>query len=556
MFLKSDKESWGRIFISKIALISCFVIPVLLITSPNIIHTIFLEEDGGIIKVLQRIIFFLLLFLFPLVLFHKNLKLYLYLLSPFLIIAIFVDYLHIYLKVSLDDDVFMLLWDTNTREATEFLSNVPIYFLPYAIIAAIIYIICVRKTPKSMDRKTAVVISSFSILIFFSFPAVRFGFKNYKHNLKESTWHFYPVNLLKTFFQAKEIFEFREQYEESTKNFSFNTKKKTEAKEREIHLLVIGESSRRDHWGVYNYERSTSPYMSKRDLIVFTDATASGHITMEAVPIILTRGTARDFDRQRHEKGILHAFSEAGFKTCFIDAQHTGREDIDIHGREAQQFISVATAKSFEAKYEDGIPSILSKILKENKKSKIFIVIHTFGSHWRYDLRYPPAFDIFKPSMKQEFANSSDKSKKNILINTYDNTIMYSDHILEELIRVLDSATCISTLTYISDHGENLLDDERGYSIHAQATKETADIPLFIWSSQKYKNAYPEKITIMKENKNKKISSENMFYSVLDIADLQIKDSIPEKSFASRSFAEAERYMITEKGVKPYASLK
>jgi glucan phosphoethanolaminetransferase (alkaline phosphatase superfamily) len=534
--------------LNKLLLVFCIIFPVLLIVSPNFSYVI-IFEDAVLTKAVGRLLYFTALFLIPIVFFYKNVRFYFYLISPLLLTSIFVNYLYIYIKAGISLQIFSLLLNTNKQESKEFLTNIPIYYAFLSLIAIVIYFLCIKKIPKILSFKSASIVTTGCLVVFFSFPLVRFGFHDYSNSLTESTIHFYPFNIYKRGKDALIIRKSLDDFNIKTKNFSFNAHKKTIAG-KEIYILVIGETSRRDHWGIYGYNRNTSPLMKERNLIIYSDAISSGFCTNFAVPIMLTRATATNFLLHTKEKGVVHAFKEAAFATYWINAQYGGG-DIDIHAKEADNYLTTTI------KYEEELPPILSDLLRKEKKDKIFIIFHTSGSHWRYDLRYPDAFNVFKPSIKDEFAVSTDMSKRDVLINSYDNSILYTDFVLNKLINVLDSQKVISSLVFISDHGENLLDDERGFSSHAQATKYTAEIPLFIWTSDSYKKTYPKKIEFLNQNKDCQVSTENIFYSMLNLADITIKDGYSFKSFADSSFKEAkERFIITESVIKSYNDIK
>ena len=524
------------------------VIPVLLIISPNFVY-VFMFEKASFTKALGRTLYFIALFLIPSVFFYKRLKLYFYIISPLLLISIFTNYLYIYLKTSISVQIFSLLLNTNKQESAEFLTNVPIYYALLSVIIIGIYFWCVKKMPEAIPFKSSIIGTTLCLGIFFSFPLMRFGYHDYANNIKESTIYFYPFNIYMSANNAIEISKSLDSFNQRTKNFTFQVNKKL-TPGKEIYVLVIGETSRRDHWGIYGYNKNTSPLMKDKSLVTYTDAVSSGFCTNYAVPIMLTRATAKNYALHAKEKGILHAFKEAKFATYWINTQYGGG-DIDIHAKEADNYLSPTI------KYEEELVPMLMELLKKEKNEKIFIVFHTSGSHWRYDLRYPDNFNVFKPSIKDEFAVATDKDKRDIIVNTYDNTILYTDFVLNKMVNVLDSENAISNLTFVSDHGENLLDDDKGFSFHAQATKYTAEIPLFIWTSNKYKQAYPKKMEYLIKNKNCKVSTDNIFYSILNIADITIKDGYCFKSFADSTFKEEpERFMITENGIKSYTELK
>ena len=523
------------------------LVPLLLIISPNLTYVMVFEGSSWK-KSLGRTIYFIFLFLMPLGLFQKKPRWYFYLISPLFLLSLVVNYLYLHLNTTIKPEVIMVMLDSNASESSEFITSVPVYCWLLAILASVLYFTCLGQLPKKISARSAWATSAICGLLFFSFPALRYGSANYAENLYESTMYFFPFNIIThgRYALSKES-SFRA-FNSNTKNFSFAATKKP-LKEKEIHVLVIGESSRRDHWELYGYSRSTSPLLKARKLLVFSDATSAGYLTNMVVPIMLTRATASNLDLHLREKGLVHAFREAQFETYWINSQ-AGADSIYIHANEGNHYLSASIATEGE------LPKLLLTLLAKEKKEKVFLVFHTSGSHWRYDLRYPDSFNIFKPSLKDQYGTDSDRSKLNLIVNAYDNTVLYTDYVLDGLIKILESMKSVSSLTYISDHGENLLDDERGLSLHNEASKFTTGVPLLIWTSNSYQATYPEKIRALSLNKNKKISTENIFYSVLDLADIKLRDGFSNRSFADKSFTEHERFILTNDGLKPYIEVK
>lgn len=175
--------------------------------------------------------------------------------------------------------------------------------------------------------------------------------------------------------------------------------------------------------------------------------------------------------------------------------------------------------------------------------------MHTIGSHYQYQLRYPHHFDIFKPSLKDlpEEKISSDLSNKEKLINSYDNSIFYTDYFISSIIKRIASLKSVGAVIYISDHGEDLLDDERNLFLHGnkEITRYVAHIPLFIWLSDLYKNYFPQKTAAVLSNKQEKISIDNIFYSLLDMADIEYEDEDLTKSIFSKKLKFYKREIIS-----------
>ena len=132
------------------------------------------------------------------------------------------------------------------------------------------------------------------------------------------------------------------------------------------------------------------------------------------------------------------------------------------------------------------------------------------------------------------------EANKALLINAYDNSICYTDYVLSEIIQKVEEKDGVSAVLYISDHAENLYDDGSSLVLHGSKhpTIKELHVPLFIWTSAKYKDFYGNKHKTMEANVLKKINSTNLFHSILDIAGITYPEETPEKSIASDTFME------------------
>lgn len=121
-----------------------------------------------------------------------------------------------------------------------------------------------------------------------------------------------------------------------------------------------------------------------------------------------------------------------------------------------------------------------------------FISVHLRGGHWNYSRRYPEKFNVFRPSLDPDSDYQvGDESIRTEIINSYDNSILYTDFIVSELIGMLEEKGGHATPTYTADHGEDLLDDDRNLFAHGRITKDSVEVPLLIWLSDSYAARFP-----------------------------------------------------------------
>ena len=331
------------------------------------------------------------------------------------------------------------------------------------------------------------------------------------------------------------------------KDFCFGLKPKVDNDE-EVYVLVIGETARANNMGLYGYERNTTPLLSRRrNLVAYDHMVTLANLTSNSIPIIMTRANAEKSDVANRERSVSEAFSEAGFFTAWI----TDQEVTAFQRRIMEECdTTVVNGGFFSADYVydmDMLPSLQSVLKREGHKK--FIVIHTQGSHFRYNQRYPSEFEKFKPC----FDNTMDyvsinKENRSLLVNAYDNSILYTDFFLSNLMVELDKSCGTWAMLFLSDHGENLFDNQDELVLHGTlvVSEYEARIPFIVAYSDGYQNKYPEKVRHLMENRNKNITSEVVFHSLLDMADIRssavVADSL--SVFSARLVSKESTYIM------------
>ncbi len=490
----------------------------------------------------------------------------------FLIQGIFVllapiEIAHIYLnKIGITIGFMMAVFDTNMGESTEILySMLPMLFVIF-VVWFIYFFVAIKKINNSYlipKPKHRLYISAGFLLIFccmFMFyyqTAKKIVPKNQQFLVMDTAWTSFYLKFNKIYpcsfiWKTKEVIVLKEkikQSQEDLKAFLFHAEKQKNIDEREIYVFVIGETARYSNFSINDYHRETSPLLEKIDnLVSFSNFYAEANLTSISLPMMLTRTTPQDAERYLTEKSFVDAFKEAGFKTYWIANQNSENGFVRRISKDAdQEYFAIKDFDSAD-NFDENLWVYLDEILNKNDK-KALIVIHTLGSHFRYNYRYPENFEEFKPNFKGAFNyNLISPENKELFINTYDNSILYTDYFLANTIEKIKKENAVSLFIYTSDHGENLFDTKENIVLHGGAKPTIFDIhvPLFIWSSPEYRNVYGQKWENIERNKDKKLSSDILFYSILDIADITFAEQKPERSITSEFLQEdSVRYMLT-----------
>lgn len=146
------------------------------------------------------------------------------------------------------------------------------------------------------------------------------------------------------------------------------------------------------------------------------------------------------------------------------------------------------------------------------------------------------------------------------MVNSYDNSIRYSDAVLDTIISMAKSQNNFASVVYISDHGEDLLDDKRNFNYHINAlppSKYITHIPLFIWYSPQVEKKYAEKIVNLKLHKDAATSSQNIIYTLTSLAGIRYPTQLAELNITSPDFKNNPQMFLGEaQTLYPYAICK
>ncbi len=305
-----------------------------------------------------------------------------------------------------------------------------------------------------------------------------------------------------------------------------------------IAVLVIGESARFDHFGINGYERNTTPRLKDISNLFSFQAQSCSNVTHISVPCLLSRHSSSNFINVMKERSFLSILTHLGFNTSWIGTQSLTKylktlsnttiyDDVD--------FVMIPGGSTLlKMNDHDGLmlPYIDNIVNKNPKPGKQFLVIHTSGSHWNYTSRYPKKFNHFTPDCNYvgnvDFRKADPSScSPEGLINTYDNSILYTDFFLSHLIDLLKDKTAF--LIYVSDHGESL--GERGRYCHGGiSTPEQTTIPFIVWASDKLHVARPGAVRAIQSHAGKEINHDYVFHTVFDC--LGISSEIIDKKLS------------------------
>ena len=268
-------------------------------------------------------------------------------------------------------------------------------------------------------------------------------------------------------------------------------------------LLIVVDTLRRDHLGVYGYRRNTSPYIDAffRQASIFPNATSPSPCTVPAVLQVLTG--SRDFDEKRPR--LSEVLRARGYATAaFVSQHHFGnrakpkaayRRGFDVFDIQSEKQVDLHSMTTRTA--QQVTDPALAWLEARPKNAPFFLWLHYFDPHDPYEppgafRRFPtpaPGMDgdrrtrliramdqamaaadeerrariLAKPNPHAHFGARFSKDEVRTLRSLYDAEILYTDSQIQRVFeflartRVLDDTLVILT----ADHGERLGENDR-----------------------------------------------------------------------------------------------
>lgn len=300
------------------------------------------------------------------------------------------------------------------------------------------------------------------------------------------------------------------------------------AKKPLLFVIVVGESARAANWGL-NREigkatgHDTTPELANRDVINFSDVTSCGTNTEVSLPCMFSLQGRMNYDEEqiRGSESVLDVLKHAGLRIIWNDNQ-SGCKDV-CNGVESRRPDPVAFPNLC------GVDRCLDAALLESSKQMMrdingnrVLVMHQLGNHGpAYFRRYPDDFRRFTPTCDTEDLS---KCSREEVINSYDNALLYTDHILGRTIDWLKEleSQYDTAMIYVSDHGESL--GEKGLYLHGMpysiAPDEQTHVPMVLWLSRGFSARSRLDSDCLNSLKNRPISHDNLSHTILGLLDI------------------------------------
>ncbi|MDU4251660.1 phosphoethanolamine transferase CptA [Pseudomonas sp.] len=467
-----------------------------------------------------------------------------------------LSYFGIY-KQEFSQSVIFVMFESNTAEAGEYFSQyfslwLGLALLAYTVVAVVLW---KRIRPISMPAYTRVPLAVLLVVLNLFYPF-------YKQMVTQE----------RTFAQALEkvqsrmepavpwklvvgYVQYRQQLDNMQKLLQQNASlpplqnlKDSSGDEPRTLVLVLGESTTRQHMHLYGYGRDTTPNLdalaaSGQGLTVFQNVVAPRPYTIEVMQQILTFGDEQNPDRFLTDPSLINLMKQAGYKTFWITNQQTMTKRntmLTTFSQQTDEQAYLNNQRNQNASQYDGVVlDPFEKALKDPAQKK-FIVVHLLGTHMDYRYRYPDEFAYFKDRQGAPSALSDDQVET---YNFYDNAVRYNDFVVSSLIKRYSAANANGFMLYLSDHGEEVYSsgnhDRLGRN-EMDPTRPMYTIPFMVWTSPSWQAGHPRDLQAVA---NRSYSSSHLIHTLSDLAGLSYDRYEPAKSLVNQQFAAAPRWI-------------
>lgn len=319
-----------------------------------------------------------------------------------------------------------------------------------------------------------------------------------------------------------------------------------------IFVLVIGESQNRTRMSAYGYQLNTTPWLASmkqnKNMLLFQNAYSCHVQTVPALTYALTAKNQYNTLDLKKAVSLIDVANASGYQTVWLSNQvrygSWGTPVTVIAGAARQQiWINTHSGNTLDTDYYDG--ELIKRMQDINRSDKMLIVIHLMGNHISYHSRYPAEFDIFKSEGKR---------------SEYDNSILYNDHVMKELLTQLSTWTGFKGLVYFSDHSEGV---NHGVGHNPDTfIFDMAYIPMYMYFSDSYLRDNAEKLYNLKKAQNNIFTNDLIFNAMLGIMNIKNKTLYePENDLTSSRYDKnrnrfmtlyGKRYIAEDNGMQTY----
>ena len=424
------------------------------------------------------------------------------------------------------EETYFIVYETNFREAlgyfSDYISLINIFIFVICIIFCYIFSLFSYRLNGKNIRYAVLLILPFLLTAFYTHLASPFSI--YRHNLEYR---------LQVSYESYRRFQAESLQKISLTESQLESITHTSSKpQKEVHVLILGESCDRDYMSVYGYRHKTNPLLEemKDELYLFDNVISSFTHTIANLKVMLSFENYENKDRSSTSGNVINYLKKSGYHTYWISNQ-------GVIGN--SNLFSALTAKGCDESaflrmehgfdpfiYDEVILPKLNEALKDDVDKK-YIFIHLMGQHNQFYMRYPKAYEKFN----LKISGKTEKQQKSI--NQYLNATLYNDYVVAEILNTIKNEDLYSTVLYVSDHGLEIY-DVRDFVGHNYING--LEVPFIAWVSDIYKNEHANQVMQFSDFLMRPYMTDDIIHSIFDLLHIQFDSVSTQRSIFSPNF--------------------
>ncbi len=291
-------------------------------------------------------------------------------------------------------------------------------------------------------------------------------------------------------------------------------------------VVIVGETARESSFTPLLKRLSNSEGYIKpsHNFIYFNNFWSCGTNTAASLPCMFSTFGKDQYKRSynREYENVAETINRVGYQVTWRN-NNSGCKGLckelfkdPINKSNSAQF------SAFGHYYDDALVVDLEQRIASSSQDQV-IFLHQLGSHGpAYFKRVPKEYKLEQPACEsQDFSQCSQQE----IVNAYNNTIVYTNHVIANAISKLKKLTdqYDTALIYLSDHGEST--GEGGYYLHGipyfMAPEEQIHIPMLFWISDGFAEQKGINLSCLQNKSADKLSHDNFSHSLLGLLDIE-----------------------------------
>lgn len=271
------------------------------------------------------------------------------------------------------------------------------------------------------------------------------------------------------------------------------------------------------------------------DLFIFSDAIGSSTGTALNLETILTLKEDDSSGEWYSFPMLIDIFNQAGYNTWWLSNQERygiWSNSSSAMSSRAHTVIYAGNESSKDAtlyRYDDVLVPEFYKAMADTSSYRM-INIHLMGSHTKYSYRYPPEYSRFSADDERNIHSRPWLDNEKLgTIAEYDNSILFTDYILGQIIDRVSESTSPAVVVYLSDHGENVYDDRDFIGRDRRYVR----VPMIVYINEAYRNSRHDAVEKLRNATDMKFSTSNIPYFLMTLSGTQYKGYNPRRDILS-----------------------